>query len=68
MIGKSGHDEKLDIWCLGVLVYEMLTGKPPFAPSPGDNEPRRLQENILSVKVVPDYKIDYVSRRFSSVS
>jgi serine/threonine protein kinase len=21
MIDKSGHDEKLDIWCIGVLVY-----------------------------------------------
>lgn len=53
MIDKSGHDEKLDIWCLGVLVYEMLTGKPPFAPPPGDDETRRLQENILSVRVIP---------------
>jgi serine/threonine protein kinase len=68
MIDKSGHDEKLDIWCLGVLVYEMLTGKPPFAPAPGDDETRRLQENILSVKVIYDCKTDYVSGGFPGFS
>ena len=28
----KGHDEKLDIWCLGVLTYEILVGHPPFTP------------------------------------
>jgi len=30
MINRSGHDHTLDWWALGVLIYEMLIGIPPF--------------------------------------
>ncbi len=33
MIKGSGHSEKLDIWTLGVLMYELIHGKAPFTPS-----------------------------------
>ncbi|KAM3823913.1 aurora kinase C-like [Vipera latastei] len=30
MIEGKPHDEKVDLWCIGILCYEFLVGKPPF--------------------------------------
>jgi serine/threonine protein kinase len=37
--GKS-HDGMVDVWCLGVLLFEFLTGYPPFEAE-GHNETYR---------------------------
>ncbi len=47
MIRQEGHDQRLDIWNIGVLLFEMLTGKPPFQ---GSNQ-RELFESILKIKI-----------------
>jgi serine/threonine protein kinase len=47
MIKQCGHDKSLDIWNLGVLMFELLTGSPPFE---GANQ-NELFENILKFKI-----------------
>ena len=43
MIKGKAHDERLDIWCLGVLLFEMLHGHAPF----GGKSDKEKCANIL---------------------
>ncbi|CAG5979284.1 unnamed protein product [Menidia menidia] len=42
MIEGKTHDEKVDLWSLGVLCYEFLVGKPPFESKTHDETYRRI--------------------------
>jgi len=52
MIEKKAHNETVDLWCIGVLCFEFLTGNPPFYAQ----DDKSTMRNIVSVKYVfPDY-------------
>ena len=47
IIKEEGHDEKVDIWCIGVLLFELITGNVPFQ----GNDLESLKENILHLRI-----------------
>ncbi|XP_053991945.1 putative serine/threonine-protein kinase PRKY [Hylaeus volcanicus] len=44
----KGHGKPVDWWTLGILIYEMLVGHPPFI----DDEPLGIYRKILDGKII----------------
>ncbi|XP_059937651.1 aurora kinase B isoform X5 [Mesoplodon densirostris] len=42
MIEGRVHNEKVDLWCIGVLCYELLVGNPPFESASHNETYRRI--------------------------
>jgi len=47
IIQSKGHNRAVDWWALGILIFEMLAGYPPFF----DDNPFGIYEKILSGKI-----------------
>ena len=47
MINNTGHDEKVDIWCIGILLYELVTGSQPWQ---GADIPS-VKDSIRGIKI-----------------
>ena len=47
MINQTGYDKRCDIWAIGVLFYEMLTGENPFHSVDGN----RIFTNIQTLQI-----------------
>mmetsp|Transcript_91573 Transcript_91573/g.258609 ORF Transcript_91573/g.258609 Transcript_91573/m.258609 type:complete len:327 (+) Transcript_91573:43-1023(+) len=45
---NKGHGKPVDWWTLGILIYEMIVGYPPFV----DEDPMGIYQKILSGKIV----------------
>lgn len=44
---NKGHGKPVDWWTLGILIYEMIVGQPPFC----DDDPMGIYQKILAGKV-----------------
>nr|CAB3500909.1 unnamed protein product [Digitaria exilis] len=52
IVQGRGHDKAADWWSVGVLLFEMLTGKPPFIGGNRD----KIQQKIVKEKIkLPTY-------------
>lgn len=52
MVQHQSYTDKVDLWCLGILTYEFLVGKPPFETEDANSTYRK----ILAVDyTVPSY-------------
>ncbi len=54
--GKKGHDHMVDIWSLGIIMFAMLTSKPPFQSTTTDEIYRRAKERDYEWPA-PDAKV-----------
>ncbi len=48
IIAGVGHGKAVDFWCLGVLIYEMLAGRPPFYRQGEKTDHMKLYRRITS--------------------
>lgn len=65
MVLQKGHNEKVDVWTVGILAFELLNGKAPYTPPPGidkDQANSMLEKNILKKDAV------FVNEKCSSLA
>lgn len=58
IIQGKGHHKAVDWWALGILMYEMLAGYPPFY----DENPFQIYQKILAGKIEWPRYIDLVAK------
>ena len=47
IINNQGHDEHVDIWCIGVLLFELMAGYSPWQ----GNDVQTVKYNIIRLKI-----------------
>ena len=46
LMGKCGHSFEVDIWSIGVVIYTMLVGKPPYETTDIKSTYQRIKANV----------------------
>ena len=63
MVDAKSYNEFVDHWCLGILCYEFLVGRPPFESKDSATTYRRISAVDLHFpKSVPEGAKDLISK------
>lgn len=60
IVRKTRYDHRSDLWCVGILTYELLTGKAPFEAK----TEKMTQKRIKGAKIVFPSYLSRVARDF----
>jgi serine/threonine protein kinase len=47
IINKKLYDQRTDLWCVGILTYELLTGKPPFEAKNQRTTEQKIKKGVI---------------------
>jgi polo-like kinase 1 len=67
--GKAGHSFEVDIWSLGVIIYTLIIGKPPFETSDVKTTYKRIRMNAYSFPehiIISDAARDLITQILNS--
>ena len=61
MLLWKGYDTRVDIWAIGVLIFELLNGYPPFQAGPGT-----LEDSIINLRIKWPEKMNLIAKNLIS--
>ena len=47
ILNKKTYDYRVDLWCLGILTFELLTGKPPFEAKNHKSTEKKIRKGVI---------------------
>ena len=59
LVNRSGYGKEIDVWSLGILLYEMIHGYSPFRPNKPEFDEKDVMENIINHNIVFEKNVSY---------